>query len=122
MTAHVSVVGHFEGDRVPSDRQQWLSDTIKHTIRQAAASWTGTVLDLPGKKDEWARYVTAVVAPTVARPLAGLVADRRRRRRGPWGPRRAWWEGRREWRCRWRRGWAPSAAHGAEDWYIRVVR
>jgi hypothetical protein len=63
MAAHVSVVGHFEGDKVPSPQEPWLKDAILQTLRQAATTWTGTVLDLPGKRDEWARYVTQVVAP-----------------------------------------------------------
>ncbi len=64
---HTSVVGHFVGERVPSEHTQWVEDAIKQTIVRAASSWTGTVLDLPGKKDEWSRYVTQVIAPDIAR-------------------------------------------------------
>lgn len=67
MRAHVSVVGHFEGDHVPGDKEEWLKEAIRQALRQAAATWTGTVLDLPGRKDEWARYVTRVVAPNLTR-------------------------------------------------------
>lgn len=63
MMAHVSVVGHFEGDHVPANREAWLKNEITETLRQAAMTWTGTVLDLQAKKDDWARYVTQVVAP-----------------------------------------------------------
>jgi len=66
MMVHVSVVGHFVGERVPNEHEQWAKDTIKQTLIRAASSWTGTVLDLPGKKDEWSRYVTQVVAPDIA--------------------------------------------------------
>lgn len=66
MTAHVSVVGCFEGEHVPSEHESWLKETIGHAIREALTTWTGSVLDLPGKADEWARYVTAVVAPQLA--------------------------------------------------------
>ena len=66
MMAHVSVVGHFEGDHVPAAREAWFKNAITETLRQAAMTWTGTVLDLPAKKDDWARYVTHVVAPQLA--------------------------------------------------------
>ena len=63
MTAHVSVVGYFQGDDVPGHQEQWLKDAIVQTVRGAAATYRGTVLDLPGQKDDWGRYVTSVVAP-----------------------------------------------------------
>ncbi|MEZ4340591.1 MAG: hypothetical protein R3B82_28555 [Sandaracinaceae bacterium] len=63
MQAHVSVVGCFEGEHVPGEHEAWLKETIGTTLREALGTWTGTILDLPNKKDEWARYVTAVVAP-----------------------------------------------------------
>lgn len=66
MTAHVSVVGYFEGEHVPGEHEQWLKETVGQTLREALTTWTGSVLDLPGRKDEWARYVTAVVAPQLA--------------------------------------------------------
>lgn len=63
MQAHVSVVGHFEGDHVPGHLEPWLENAIVETVVRAAESWTGTVLDLPDQRDQWARYVTQVVAP-----------------------------------------------------------
>ena len=66
MEAHVSVVGYFEGDPIGGEHQAWLKETMIGSIRQALGTWTGSVLDLPGKADEWARYVTQVVAPQLA--------------------------------------------------------
>jgi hypothetical protein len=61
----VSAVGHFEGDPVPAHLDQWVKDLILAAMREAAATWNGTVLDLPDKKDEWARWITSVVAPQI---------------------------------------------------------
>ncbi|HHH30990.1 MAG TPA: hypothetical protein ENK57_21960 [Polyangiaceae bacterium] len=62
MMVHVSVVGYFVGERVSSSHEQWVKDAIKQSIVRTASSWTGTVLDLPGKKDEWGRYVSESLA------------------------------------------------------------
>ena len=64
-TIKVSAVGHFEGDSVPAHLDQWVKELILHAMREAAATWNGTVLDLPDKKDEWARWITSVVAPQI---------------------------------------------------------
>ncbi|MBX3273938.1 MAG: hypothetical protein KF729_26980 [Sandaracinaceae bacterium] len=71
MTAHVSVVGCFEGEAVPSQHEGWLKEAIGLALREALTTWTGSVLDLPGQADAWARYVTAVVGPQLAH-RAGL--------------------------------------------------
>jgi len=59
----MSVVGYFEGDPIPGHQEQWFEDIIVATLRHAATTWTGTVLDVPQRKDEWARYVTSVTVP-----------------------------------------------------------
>jgi len=64
--AHVSVVGQFEGEAVRGADERWLKEQIVQTLRQALTTWTGSVLELPQKKDEWGRYVTQVVAPQLA--------------------------------------------------------
>ena len=75
MNAHVSAVGFFQGDRVTGELELWLKDSIVKTLRHAATTWTGCVLDLPAKREEWARYVTTVVVPklTAKTQLRGRV-------------------------------------------------
>ncbi len=64
---HVPVAAHgsFEGDQVPQHLHDWVRGLIAQALHSSAASYSGSVRELPTRVGEWSDWLTQVVSPAV---------------------------------------------------------
>lgn len=65
--ARIAVAAHgsFEGDPVPRHLHDWIRGLIAQALHFSAASYSGSVQELPRRISEWSEWLTCVVGPAV---------------------------------------------------------